>query len=590
VIIVAFPPSLQVTADSQPSISFDRPWYKVNDRGILTVIDPSVNVPNQNDTVSVRFFSSVDKGGLLLTLRETSPNSGIFQEIVTWTTDLESSSTRLHVEEGGTISAIYKDLIATARIIRVNWTLSFAGPYLAEDTRIGSNVKIGNDLTIRGQIINLRNEPINFVYIVQIVNSEGFTSQLSTGKGLLGNRLSTSLAVPWKVSELGDYEFKVFLWSDSENPEALTEMTGGQVTLIDYDIPIDAKTAVRFATKADEWTQQALKAVSIQTSYYYLQWDGRLYSSDQTTHNIGSFLGTTNNTTDVNNHYVWKVRMWPKLASLPVSWSYYVDEQNGSVVVKECIKITCDELKQLIEKYNEFPAQHYYHAESRISQAVDINEIVTKLENSTIKVTLQSNPYCSESYPYSYDGKVTTSAILYNKIPLYRLNFQYSNSTGLTSIIITSPEGPDKFLDGWMGASILRYAGLNLGKPHFKQEDSWETFSYSYRGQPNWSLIKKDLRPMIDMQLSGSCVREVYPLGSIDYAVPYVALEQDVLKNDVKVATIKLFVNELGFLEVSIESKEKLNPMQILSDLFEAALLPASALDDMKFEYSGPAD
>lgn len=91
-------------------VMFDKDGYRMNEKGIIRVIDPDANRnPDTIDTLRVRFWSTTDRGGLQITLRETGDRTGIFEEIVTFTPDHESSGTRLRVAEDDTITAKYSD-------------------------------------------------------------------------------------------------------------------------------------------------------------------------------------------------------------------------------------------------------------------------------------------------------------------------------------------------------------------------------------------------------------------------------------------------------------------------------------------------
>ncbi len=225
------------TENISPSIAFDKPWYKLSERGILTVIDRSVNLRNDwtlsnIDTVSTRYWSSLDKGGLLVVLRETTPSSGIFQEIVTWTPNLEEAGTRLHVEVGGTITAQYGYLTTTATIISTNWPLNFAGPHLPEEYRPASNIPLGDDVTIDGLISSNTKTPIDFLYILQIKDSEGFTVEIFTKEGSISDvKPESTVSIPWKPNSTGTYEVTAFLWSDMDKPVALAERQTLQIVV-----------------------------------------------------------------------------------------------------------------------------------------------------------------------------------------------------------------------------------------------------------------------------------------------------------------------------------------------------------------------
>ena len=221
---------------TETSITFDKESYKFCEHPILTVTDPTINSENDVtlsniDTVGVRLWSSVDNGGLWVTLRETSPSSGIFKETIGWTDD--EFSLRLRVEEGGTISAGYNDLIATSMITHepvdpikkvhvsnttifyFNELSQFPGPPI-----VRSNLENKQCTTIQP-----------FVYIVQVKNADGYTVFLSWIKSILGKNQSVEAAIQWMPKTAGDFTVEIFVWDSLLNPQPLSEVSRMEIKI-----------------------------------------------------------------------------------------------------------------------------------------------------------------------------------------------------------------------------------------------------------------------------------------------------------------------------------------------------------------------
>ena len=89
---------------------FDKPSYTFVDRARITVVDPDMNRnPDTIDILTARIWSESDRGGLVVTLRETGASTGIFEELITFTNDETSSGTRLRVSDGDMIVLKYTD-------------------------------------------------------------------------------------------------------------------------------------------------------------------------------------------------------------------------------------------------------------------------------------------------------------------------------------------------------------------------------------------------------------------------------------------------------------------------------------------------
>jgi hypothetical protein len=230
------------------NVMFDKDAFRTNDRAIVRIIDPDENRnPDTIDTIGIRVWSTTDRGGLFITLRETGDRTGIFEEFLTFTTDEESSGTRLRVSEGDTIVAKYSDRTLPAPaaldgdgIFTVEIEELFASaligsavppleravvtqPKLVDQS--GSpieQIKVNTQVLIQSEITNNQNVKQKFVYIVQIKDSIGITRSLPWLNGELPPKDSVAAAQSWVPERQGSYQIEVFVWESIDSPTALS--------------------------------------------------------------------------------------------------------------------------------------------------------------------------------------------------------------------------------------------------------------------------------------------------------------------------------------------------------------------------------
>jgi hypothetical protein len=222
--------------------------YKITDVARIIVIDPDENRhPNTIDTLQVRVWSTTDRGGLLVTLRETGDRTGIFEELLTFTLDEESTGTRLRVSEGDTITAKYTDktlpapaalsadgvetveveeLFASANIGYLISPLERAvasEPEVVDDSGEAiSSVSPSQQVLIQSEIANSQKKKQAFAYIVQIKDDAGATVSLSWVTGELPPKESFRAAQSWIPDAQGVFSVEVFVWESIDNPNALS--------------------------------------------------------------------------------------------------------------------------------------------------------------------------------------------------------------------------------------------------------------------------------------------------------------------------------------------------------------------------------
>ena len=229
-------------------VMFDKDAFSMSERGVLRVIDPDSNQnPDTIDTLNVRFWSTTDRGGLLVTLRETGDRTGIFEEIITFTPDEESSGTRLRVTEGDTITAKYTDntLPAPAAldadgIFTVEVEELFASALMGATVALLeravaseldivdqtgatlADASIGSQILVQSTITNSQEKKQSFAYIVQIKDVNGVTVSLSWVSGELPASEQLSVAQSWIPEATGEHVAEVFVWESIDRPTALS--------------------------------------------------------------------------------------------------------------------------------------------------------------------------------------------------------------------------------------------------------------------------------------------------------------------------------------------------------------------------------
>ncbi|MFQ5970181.1 MAG: hypothetical protein ACE5J2_06800 [Nitrososphaerales archaeon] len=222
--------------------------YKVIDIARIIVIDPDENRhPDTIDTLQVRVWSATDRGGLLVTLRETGDRTGIFEELLTFTLDEESTGTRLRVSEGDTITAKYTDKTlpppaalseSGVETVEVEELFAFANigyliPPLERAVASEPNIvdrageslmelSVSEQVLIQSEITNSQKKKQPFAYIVQIKDDEGATLSLSWVTGELPPEQSFTVAQSWIPDTRGKFSVEIFVWESIDNPAALS--------------------------------------------------------------------------------------------------------------------------------------------------------------------------------------------------------------------------------------------------------------------------------------------------------------------------------------------------------------------------------
>ncbi len=230
------------------SARFDKPSYSFRDEAKIIVEDRDMNRnPDTIDTLSARVWSDTDRGGLFVTLRETGPSTGIFEEIATFTLDEESSGTRMRVSDGDTLTLKYTDntlpppaALAADGIETVEVREIFASSIFgkqtpsteravaSEPTLVNSfgeeisEIRVGEQLLVQSEVTNQQSNKQPFTYILQVNDADGRTVSLSWIAAELPSNESLKVAQSWLPLVPGNYSVEVFVWESLTDPEALS--------------------------------------------------------------------------------------------------------------------------------------------------------------------------------------------------------------------------------------------------------------------------------------------------------------------------------------------------------------------------------
>ncbi len=127
-------------------ISFDKPIYiGTHDSGIITVNDQDANInSNVRETISTSLTSTSDPDGIIVTLKETEPDSGVFTfekggNLVTFTLEMsDEEKVQIKVSDGDKLIVTYRDIFGSSPVTAtVRWARSPVVIKLDKDIYVG---------------------------------------------------------------------------------------------------------------------------------------------------------------------------------------------------------------------------------------------------------------------------------------------------------------------------------------------------------------------------------------------------------------------------------------------------------------------
>jgi len=215
--------------------------YPAKGSGVVRVIDPDMNWnPEAVDSFDITVWSDSSTGGVSLSVTETNEQTGIFEGTVFFTTTQGSSGSRLHVQEGDSVTAKYEDNTlpepySTADELAITSVANIgtivpplerapAGNLKAVDAfgNSLSTLSIDQQIQIEADISNGQDRDQEFAYLVQIQDKDGITVKLAWITGELTPGQNFSPALSWIPLEVGEYTATAFVWESVSNPTALS--------------------------------------------------------------------------------------------------------------------------------------------------------------------------------------------------------------------------------------------------------------------------------------------------------------------------------------------------------------------------------
>jgi len=247
-------------------VRFNKDFFIFTERMEIIVWDIDRNSkPNTIEALPVLVWSTTERyelqgDGIWVTLRETNANSGEFRAFVTLTRNEPSSGTRLRVSDGDTVTARYMDntLLPTGELSpkgfetfmvrEVFASALIGGPCglcpplerafmeepqifnLAHKVPISvTQLNTGDTAIIRTEITNPLNMNNQFAYIMQVKNSDDVVVSLSWIRSELRANETMKAESTWIPESPGTYVIELFIWTDIDNPVALSPVRTTEV-------------------------------------------------------------------------------------------------------------------------------------------------------------------------------------------------------------------------------------------------------------------------------------------------------------------------------------------------------------------------
>ena len=231
------------------TIKFSKDTFLSNDLIEVRIIDPDLNLnPEMIDTVNIEVFSSSDAGGLSITAIETSERSGNFISTFSLSENI-SSGNRLYAIPGDTIIAKYDDhtlpkpfsksdsqyvetvanvdystsSINRIEILSIFLSDGFGNPIVS----LSPNTK----MQIVGTIENQINYDQEFIYFLQIKNSDGVIVSLSWIQGKLSPNQILEVSQSWIPTNSENYTLETYVWNSLNGSSPLSHSTSTLINI-----------------------------------------------------------------------------------------------------------------------------------------------------------------------------------------------------------------------------------------------------------------------------------------------------------------------------------------------------------------------
>jgi hypothetical protein len=234
---------------NEARLEFDKEHYYDTDTAKITLYDPDADRdPYTRDKAIVYVWSDSDPNGVRVALYENDAHSGVFEGFIKLITGKERHENNLlRVSDNDKITARYLDdtlpkpsRLSSDNITTVEMKFIYAHAiygtgipanervYVSEPkvvSQFGEDIRIlsmGSRLAIQSELFNKQPKEQRFVYIVQVIDSDGFVEHIAYISTLMQAESGAVVAQAWTPMKRGNYTIEVFVWDSLEKPIALS--------------------------------------------------------------------------------------------------------------------------------------------------------------------------------------------------------------------------------------------------------------------------------------------------------------------------------------------------------------------------------
>ena len=236
------------------TIRFSNASYMPGEEIKVNITDPDMRLGDgKQNRFQVRVWSDSDRKGIPLTVRETAPDSGVFEGRFTTTPDRSlAEGPLLKAKDGDAVAAEYTDetlphpyghnnsiaIISAATVTTKRKLSSPLERLVIDGMRIGDRktggptLVVGSDIEVEIRVKNPERE-ITFTAILQVSGLDGIADKILHRP--LTARLNghTTHAFSWTPARPGTYVATVFLWKSMDDPVAYSLPATREVQVLD---------------------------------------------------------------------------------------------------------------------------------------------------------------------------------------------------------------------------------------------------------------------------------------------------------------------------------------------------------------------
>lgn len=215
--------------------------YFPNDQVVIRVIDPDMNLnPEALDHIPIKVFSDSDSAGIIIDGIEISEEAGVFEGKVFFSQSMSSSGSRLYAKPGDSIFAKYNDYTLPApysindnlEIItqtKMESNIPTLKRVLMSDIKLTDRtgmhqdiIKNDSQIQIVGTIRNEQEFDQDFVFLIQILDSQKRIVSLSWVSGTMEKFQKLDVSQSWITQNSGDYTIQTFVWDSLSSATPLS--------------------------------------------------------------------------------------------------------------------------------------------------------------------------------------------------------------------------------------------------------------------------------------------------------------------------------------------------------------------------------